>query len=265
MKDIIPYNGTGIKSYWWANFLEGTNGHSYCVVITSANAGPNYTVSSMSVSDITTGYHFGTAINELGQLSNTKFEGKSSVLHVGSTAADQFSQTFAISTLPEFKFNLQWIPKGALLYQGGSGYFRFGADLAYTFDAVDSLPSGTMIVNGTKVTIVPEKSVGWVDYQWGPGYAIGGWHDFVILLDNGVSMQVTVTAPYPGYTQASFTTMCYPNGHQEVWPVDNNTYPENPWVSKLSNITYYSDYTVRIPLKNTILHAHLPIKGGETG
>lgn len=218
----------------------------------------------MSVVDIDSGYHFGTAINEVGQLSTTKFEGISSVLHVGSTAKDQFSQTFAISTLPEFKFDLQFVPKGPILYQGGSGFFEFGADLAYTFDAVETLPSGSFVVNGTNVTVVPEKSAGWVDYQWGPGYAIGGWHDFVILLDNGVRMQVTVTAPYSAYKQASFATFMYPNGHQEVWPVDNNTYPTNPWVSSLSNVTYYSDYIVKIPLKKTVLHVNLPFKAGET-
>jgi hypothetical protein len=223
------------------------------------------TVSSMSVADITTGYHFGTAINEVGQLSNTKFEGISSVLHVGSNAADQFSQNYAISALPESEFNLQWAPKGPNLYQGGLGYFEFGAVLAITFDAVEALPSGTMVVNGTDVTIVPEKSATWIDYQWGPGYAVGGWHDFVVLLDNGVRMQITVTKPDPAYKVASFTTMMYPDGHQEVWPVDNNTYPANPWVSSLSNITYYNDYIVKIPLKNTILYAHLPLESGETG
>ncbi|EXJ86722.1 hypothetical protein A1O3_03675 [Capronia epimyces CBS 606.96] len=265
VKNVVAYNGTGIKSYWWANFFQGTNGHSYCVVITSANSGPNDTVSSLSVTDLNTGYHFGTSVIEPGQLSTTKFEGKSSVLHVGSTAADEFSQTYAVSTLPEFKFDLQWVPKGPILYQGGSGFFEFGADLAYTFDVVEALPSGTLVVNGTNVTVVPENSTTWLDYQWGPGYAIGGWHDWVILLENGVRMQVTVTAPNAAYKQASFTTMVYPDGHQELWPVKNDTQPRNPWVSSLSNITYYSDYVIDIPLKNTILYSHLPVKGGETG
>ncbi|KAI9735697.1 MAG: hypothetical protein M1818_006305 [Claussenomyces sp. TS43310] len=264
--DAIKYNYTkGIKSYWWANFLHGDDGHDYCVVITSANAGAAETVSSMSIINVNTGFNFATAINEAGQLSNSKFSGISSVLTAGSTAADGFSENYAISSLPEFPFNLSYIPRGPNLYQGGLGAFMWGTDFAYALDAPETYVTGWFEANGTKVNVVPEQSMAWFDFQWGPGYAISGWHDYVILLENGVKLQVTVTTETDLYKQGSFANMLYPDGHMEIWPVDNNTAPTNPWVSSLSNITYYSNYIVSIPLKNTVLFVDLPVKGGETG
>jgi len=261
--DIIKYDGAGIKSYWWATFITGSDKHQYSLVITAANAGPSQTVSSISLVDITADTHFGISSYEDGQMSLTSFHSKTSFLEVGSTASDQFSQNWAISTLPEAPFNLSFIPRGPNLYQGGSGEFIWGTDVAYCVDATETEVHGTITVGGKVVQVVPEKSMSWFDLQWGPGYASQGWHAFVILLDNGVKLQATVTHNTPLYKQGSFTTIGYPDGHQEVWAVDNSTYPTNPWVSPQSNITYYSNYILKIPGKG-ILYADLPVKGGET-
>jgi hypothetical protein len=262
--DIIAYNGTGIKSYWWASFIKGDEGHDYCLVITGANAGPSGLVSSVSMTDITGNTHFGISIYEPGQVSLTKFYGQSSILTYGSDAADQFSETYVIGNLTEVPFNLTFVPKGPNFYQGGSGFFKWGLGIAYAFDTPESLISGTFNYNGKKVNVVPEESMTWFDYQWGPGYAIGGWQDFVILLDNGVKMQVTVLAPYPHYKQASYATVMYPDGYHEVWPVMNDTFPQNPWISSATNLTYYQDYIINIPSRKTSLFVHCPVQGGET-
>jgi len=263
--DAIAFNTSGIKSYWWANFLHGDDGHDYCIVITSANAGPAETVSAVSITDITAGTHFGTAVNEPGQLSTSIFEGKSSVLQVGSTATDQFSQNFAIGNFSQVSFNLAYTAKGPNLYQGGSGSFVWGSGFAYAFDEPETLPTGQFKYAGKTVTVVPEESATWFDFQWGAGYAVGGWYDFVVLLENGIKLQVTVLHPYAAYKQASFANVLYPDGHMELWPVVNDTQPANSWVSPASNITYYHDYVVQIPAKNSVLYVHLPVEGGETG
>jgi len=263
--DAIAFNTSGIKSYWWANFLKGDDGDEYCIVITSANAGPEQTVSSASIININTGFQFATAINEPGQLSTTIFEGVSSVLRVGTTAEDQFSQNFAIGNFSDLSFNLAYTAKGPNLYQGASGSFVWGSGIAYAFDEPETLPSGQFTYAGKTVTVVSEESATWFDYQWGPGYAVGGWYDFVAILENGVKMQITVLHPFEGYKQASFANVLYPDGHMEIWPVVNDTQPANSWVSPLSNITYYHDYVVQIPDKHSVLYVHLPIEGGETG
>ena len=261
---MITYNSTGIKSYWWANFIKGDDGHDYCLVITGANAGSEMVVSSIGLTDITNNTHFGVSYYSPGQVSVTKFAGQSSVLTFGSHAEDQFSETWAISNLTELPFNLSWVPKGPNFYQGGSGFFKWGTKPAYTIDCPETLDTGTFTTNGREVSIVPEESMGWFDYQWGPGYAVGGWEAYVIILDNGVKMQVTLTAPNPAYAQGSFATVMYPDGYHAVWPILNDTHPSNPWVSPQTNLTYWQDYVINIPTRKTSLVVHLPVRGGET-
>jgi len=183
---------------------------------------------------------------------------------VGSTAGDPLLQTWAVSTLPEVCFNLSFVPKGPNLYQGGSGAFLWGLDYAYAIDAPETTVKGSFTYRGKTVKVVPEQSMSWFDLQWGPGYASAGWHAFVILLTNGVKIQVTVTAYTHQYAQGSFATVMYPDGHQELWPVENNTHPANPWVNPHSKVTYYHDYQVNIPDKRTFLKVHLPVEAGET-
>jgi hypothetical protein len=96
--------------------------------------------------------------------------------------------------------------------------------------------------------------------QWGPSYAPGGWHAFVMLLANGIKIQVTATNPSTNYLQNSMTSFSFP----EVWPVVNDVYLSNPWVSRLSNITYYSNYRIDILPKGTSLDVTLPVQGSET-
>jgi len=260
---IITYNETGIKSYWFANFLSGDDGNDYCIVATSANAGTQQ-ITSVSLLDITRGNYFGASYLRPGQLSNTKFDGQTDLLHVGAYSADQFSEIFAISSVPEAPFNLTYVPKGPNLYQAGSGAYIWGLGYAYAFDAPETYVTGTITVGGKIVNIVPEKSMTWFDMQWGPSYAPGGWHAFVVLLENGVKIQITVTNPAEKYNQNSLATFMFPDGHHEVYPVVNDVHPSNPFVSKISNITYYSNYRLDIPLKRASFDVTVPVPGGET-
>jgi hypothetical protein len=215
--------------------------------------------------DITTGYHFGGSYSFPGQVSSTVLEGITPILHVGAYSPDQYSSIFTISTLPDAPFNLTYAPKGPNLYQAASGAYIWGTGYAYTIDAPETWVTGTITVPGGKVVnIAPETSMTWFDMQWGPSYAPGGWHAFVILLANGIKIQVTVTNPSTNYNQNSMASFSFPDGHQEVWPVVNDVHPSNPWVSPLSNITYYSNYRIDIPLKGTSLDVTLPVQGGET-
>ena len=43
------------------------------------------------------------------------------------------------------------------------------------FDNPEACPTGTITVDGREPAIVPEKCVGWVDFQWGNSYAADGW------------------------------------------------------------------------------------------
>ncbi|KAI9743610.1 MAG: hypothetical protein M1818_002926 [Claussenomyces sp. TS43310] len=262
--DVITYKAPGIKSYWFANFLTGDNDHEYCLVTTNANAGNTSRVTSIMLTDITLGTHFGTSIISNGQLSNSEYYADSGVLKTGAYSADQYSEVYVISEHPEATFNLTYAPQGPNLYQGGSGAYIWGLGFAYAYDMTETWVTGTITQNGSVVNIVPETSMTWWDLQWGPSYSPGSWHAYVILLDNGVKIQVTVTNPVTTYRQNSLATFSFPDGHHEVYPVANDVQPANPWVSPVSNITYYHDYRIDISDYETSLAVHVPVEGGET-
>ncbi|KAF2497794.1 hypothetical protein BU16DRAFT_537400 [Lophium mytilinum] len=263
--NVIAFNTTGIKSYWFANFLHASDGNDYCIVTTTANAGPTGQITSISYTDITNGHIFGGSWHYDGQLSNTKLYGSTPILTTGARSDDQISELYVTSTQESARFNLTYVPKGPNLYQAGVGAYIWGTGYAYAYDYPETYVTGTLVnfANET-VDIVPEQSQAWFDMQWGPSYAAGGWHAYVILLNNGVKIQATITNPVSEYNQASLATIAYPDGHHEVYPVVGGVHPADPWVSELSNITYYSSYRIDVPGKKLSLDVRSPWKSGET-
>jgi hypothetical protein len=118
-----------MKSYWYTNFLTGDDGHEYCIVATSANAGPINQINSISLMDITTGYHFGGSYSFPGQVSTTVLEGITPILHVGAYIPDQYYSLFAISTLPEAPFNLTYAPRSQIPTKPPQGHISEAPDM----------------------------------------------------------------------------------------------------------------------------------------
>ncbi|OCK81369.1 hypothetical protein K432DRAFT_295638 [Lepidopterella palustris CBS 459.81] len=196
-------------------------------------------------------------------MSNNATAGDSGLLHIWATTADQISSINSISTNPKIAFNLTFQPKGPFLYQAGGGDYTWGIGTAWAFDAPEAWLTGTLTIAGATVNVVPEQSMGWFDWQWGPGYAPAGWHAHVILLDNGVKIVIMITNPSTLYTQVAVSTMQFPDGHHEVYPIDTDIHPCGPWVSKDTNLTYYNEYHINIPEKRTSLAVKLRMEGGE--
>jgi len=61
----------------------------------------------------------------------------------------------------------------------------------------------------------------------------------------------------------SVATVGYPDGHHEVYAVDRNFHPKDPWVSPQTNITYYKSYQVNIPEARISLNVEVAMEGGE--
>jgi len=260
----IPYSGGGVKSYWAAYFYEGDNGHSYSGIWINANVNSTTILTSLSITDITGNTAYGESFYTPGQLSTTKLEAKADgILDIFATSEDQWDEISAISYSKVFPFNLTLKTRGPNLYQGGTGAYIWGSDIAYAFDNPEAYTTGSFTTpQGEHVNIVPEKSITWFDVQWGPGYAGYGWYSFVMLLDNGVKIATQTAKPLPDGSFNSIATFSYPDGHQEVYGIDPVTIASNPWVSNWTNITYYYDYEITVPLKGTFW-LHLPVAGGE--
>ncbi|KAF2811479.1 uncharacterized protein BDZ99DRAFT_497233 [Mytilinidion resinicola] len=263
IQKYISYTGDGIKSFWIAAFIHADNKHDYCVIGQMASIGNGTLQTYASVMDITEKTYYGETFHTKGQMSNNATAGDSGLLHIWATTADQISEIKAVSTIPKVPYDFTLTPKGPLLYQAGGGDYHWGLGTAWEFDAPETQLTGTLTIGNKKVNIVPEKSMAWFDWQWGPGFAPGGWHGGAILLDNGVKILPMITNPSDLYTQVSISTMVFPDGHHEVYPIDPDLHPRNPWVSNVSGLTYYNDYQINIPGKKTSLHSHLWMEGGE--
>jgi len=199
-----------------------------------------------------------------GQLSLQTIDSLSpDMLHIYTTTADLFSEFKATSVIPGYSFDLTHVPKGPNSYQAGAGTYLWGVGRAFAWDNPEAWTTGTLNIDGTDVAVVPEKSMTWMDFQYGPGFASEGWYSFVILLANGVKITTMTLLPTTKYPIGSVATIMYPTGHHEVYTVDKNFHPKDPWVSPNTNVTYYKSYQINIPEKSTYLHATVAMEGGE--
>jgi predicted secreted hydrolase len=245
------------------HFIHGDDKHDYCVVGCLSNFGHEEIMTYATVMDITKKTYYGETFHSPGQMSNNATAGDSGLLRIWATTEDQFSEIKIVSKIPKASYDFTLTPRGPILYQAGGGVYNWGIGTASAFDIPETKLTGTLTVDGKKVNVVPEKSMGWFDWQWGPGYAPEGWHGNVILLDNGVKIVIMVTNPSTEYSQVSVATMLFPDGHHEIYPVDPDIHPSDPWVSQDSGLTYYNKYLLNIPGKMTVLKSRLWMEGGE--
>ncbi|OCK74606.1 hypothetical protein K432DRAFT_409722 [Lepidopterella palustris CBS 459.81] len=210
--------------------------------------------------DITTKTYYGETFLTPGQISNTTLAAYDKSVTIYTTGAD----IVATSLVPDCMFNLTYKLQGPNLYQGAAGNYIWAGGPAFAFDNPESYVTGNITVGGKVINVVPEKSVAWIDWQWGNTYAADGWTGFIFLLSNGVKIITMTTKPSPKYLPVSISTLVFPDGHHEVHALDTDFHPWDPWVDPYTNITYYNNYLVNIPSRGIFLHSHLPVEGGQT-
>jgi len=264
---IVHYNGTGdgagVKSYWFISFLTLENGHDYFLLHGTSDAGPMLST-SISLMDITAKKYSGTKWLSTGHHSYDTIDSQSpEKLHIYTTTPDIFTEFKAISVDPTYTFDLTHRPKGPNSYQAGGGTYIWGGARCWAWDNPEAWTIGTVTINGTKTRVIPEKSMTWMDFQYGPGYASQGWYSFLVLLSNGVKITTMTTLPTPKYSTVSVATIMYLDGHHEIYTVDKDFHAADPWISPNTNITYYKSYQVNIPAKCTSLNVRLAMEGGE--
>ncbi|RFU32593.1 hypothetical protein B7463_g3733, partial [Scytalidium lignicola] len=258
-----------INSWWTLYFISAENGHDYFIVSSSASApGPdNTTIDIVRVSqlDITEGNYFGITQFPTSGVSVSKdtldlvYPG----LHIYSTSPDLISKMTQTSTITRAGFNLTSVAQGPNNYDAGSGVFNWGLGLTTEWSVPEAWVTGTITIDGKEVAVIPEKSMAWYDRQFGPGFGTSGWNLWIFLLDNGVKVTVWATNAVSGGEPQFFATMLFLDGHHEVYPVAEDFHPSVPFVSKLTNLTYYGKYMLEIPQKRTRLEVTLPTLAGE--
>lgn len=264
----MKYNGTndgaGVKSYWFISFLTLENGHDYFLLAGTSDAGATALSTSMSLMDITAKTYQGRKWITPGHSSYTTLDNNAKdLLHIYSTTPDMFSEVKSVSVYKNISFSLTHAPKGPNSYQAGAGTYIWGGTRCWAWDNPEAYTTGTLTIDGKQVKVVPEKSMTWMDFQYGPGYASEGWYSFLAVLSNGVKITTMTTYPTPKYPTGSVATIQYPDGHHEVYTVDKDFHPQDPWVSPETNVTYYQSYQVNIPAKCTSLNVRTAMKGGE--
>ena len=165
--------------------MSAENDHDYFAVtvlseIITAGEGTN---SCLSLLDIDTGEYYKRTDFTLGTLSNTTYDISNKVAHQCSTKPDLISMQRAGTFHPRMTMNLTFEPRG-------SGIHWFGGGITHQMRYPQPWVKSSIKVNGTDVTVIPKKSVGWFDRQWGLGAPIKGWDFYTLYLSNGWSMSV---------------------------------------------------------------------------
>ncbi|KAH8800908.1 hypothetical protein F5884DRAFT_685550, partial [Xylogone sp. PMI_703] len=242
-------------SWWTLFFISAENGHDYFLVSSAIEvAGPNNTTIhtiKVSLLDINEGKYLGisqaptTGVLISKDTLDLIYPG----LHIYSTSPDFISNMTQISTIDGVEFNLTSVAQGPNFYDAGSGVFNWGNAQTTEWAVPEGRMTGTITIDGNEVTIIPEKSMSWFDRQFGVGFGSSGWNLWIFLLDNGVKVTAWASKAVPGGDSQFFTTMLFPDGHIEVYPLEEDFHPSQPFTSTVTNITYHGKYTLNIPQK----------------
>lgn len=255
--------GEPAQSYWYASYLTAENGHDYFSIACLSGAGePGKINSYVSLLDINTGEYYGRNNLVPGEISNKTYDIDSGTLRQYASTPDLISVQHADSSDPHATFNLTFEPRGPNLYHGGSGIHWWGTGITNEIAYPQLWVTGTITVNNTEIAVIPEKSLGWMDRQWGPGYASKGWWFFNFYLPNGWVIAAWHTRPVDSTPKiSSFATVLFPDGHHEIHVLDENIHASNAWVSADTNLTYYGTYKLDFPTLQLSLDVELPVQG----
>ncbi|KAI8933250.1 hypothetical protein NX059_009881 [Plenodomus lindquistii] len=255
--------GAPAQSFWYTAYIKATNGHNYftCSCL-SGSATPGSMNSYISLLDVDTGEYYGRNNLVQANFTNRTYDADSGTLRQWSSSPDLVSLQHVDSTDPRAMYNLTFEPRGPNLYHGGSGIHYWGTGTTTQIAYPQLWVTGTItLANGTKTEVIPEESVGWMDRQWGEGYASNGWFFYTIFLPNGMSFAAWRTGAVDSNPKrSSFATVLFPDGHQEVHVLEPDVHESDPWVSADTNLTYYASFQLNIPTLKLSANLTLPYK-----
>lgn len=256
-----------MNSFWTIFFLQGSNKHDYFLVahfFTNGVASPPTSSLRVSLLDITDKYYFGATYSTPNATYNAEaFRFHDDKFESYSTSPDLFSTQVVKSNVKGAEFHLESAARGPNLYGSGNGLFFWGTDWTYELAYPEQWVTGNLTYKGEVIDIVSEKSMSWLDRQYGPGLGEAGWYLWILYLDNGAKMTIWHSESVKGGPVQYFTTVLFPDGHHEVYPIDGELRLEQPFISAQTGLTYYALSYVRIPGLDAVLRFHQPVAAGE--
>jgi hypothetical protein len=262
---VTPYQA--INSYWTVYFITASNGHDYFLVGHAAQAVLNnepVNFSRVSLLDIKDKVYFGTTMLDAdATLSTDTFSFHSPHFQTYASTPDQLSTMVSISSVKNATFSLVSQPRGPNLYDGGSGHFFWGNGMTFEFGAPECYVTGNITYQGRVIDVIPEKSMAWYDRQFGPGFGVNGWNLFIFYLTNGVKACIWHSSSVGDGPEQRFVTFMFPDGHHEVYPIDEDIHPSVPFTSSQTGFTYYGRHQVHVLGIDTWFIIELPVLAGE--
>ncbi|KAK8083787.1 Secreted hydrolase-like protein [Apiospora saccharicola] len=267
-----PDRPTYYSSYWLVFFLHGSNGYDYFAVghvVAYTHCTPPKPLFRVCLLDIHDGYWFGESFPTLDspfQLDAVDFRSDRFELYASSSPGKD--SLVCKSRVAGAEFDLVVSPRGPNLYAGGPGTFFWGTDWTYQMSYPEMWVTGTLQYQGETIEVVPQKSMAWLDRQYGVGTGTAGWDLYMLLFENGLKMSIwrsEACAGVEGATKKYMATVVYPDdGHHEIYPLDDDCVESSrPFVSDETGYLYHAHQVITIPGLDARIEMEQPWPVGE--
>lgn len=243
------------NSWWSSSFVSGSDNHEY-LIVSHLLATPTFSVYRGSIYDITEPefYQFTETSVNTSLLDNNQggaFNVSTADYYFGSTCpGNATKQLRTASTRSDVQYDITFDLSAPVIFNLGiGGYFQFGQDQTAEWSMPAGRTSGTLVRNGTTITIDPEQSLTWYDRQWNFGAATSfNWTWFELHLNDSSHKQPKKMSVWAyddkvvGHRQ--WATIQPEAGINTVLPIVTFQPFGNPWTSPHTNNTYYQNWNV---------------------
>jgi predicted secreted hydrolase len=251
---------------WYVIAHVAAGGHRYGFLahyLTMGDAAKGFASSAVSITDETTGWYSRSESLLPPRTGLSQSPGVD--IHTPNISwTGNASQMTLQATVPEGRIDVALRPRGAVLYNLGTGYFPMFADPQYPnheygLPAIDT--SGTLTIEGRTLKVEGQS---WLDHQWGPlpDFATtgAGWTWLGLTLSNGVKISLWKTRLN---TTNTWATVLAPDGTHTIAEATLTPGTSGTWTSPDSHVTYPSHWTATIPGLRAALKINATAKNQE--
>ncbi|PYI22741.1 hypothetical protein BO99DRAFT_468514 [Aspergillus violaceofuscus CBS 115571] len=249
------------NSWWSSSYIRASNEHDY-MILSHAGLSPSrgyYRASILDITDPTVYHQFETILDpsesSAYEVPDVPFNFTLDQYGFQSVdAAKPLGSMRTWSSIEDVEFDVTFDLSAPVLLNGGSGSFPWGSQVTYEWSMPSGLTSGSLVVNGTRLSIDPVRSMTWYDRQitWPQGLTTlpsnTNWTWFELHLNNDLGEQsekLSIWIYDSGDSERhQFATVRKAPGVNTVLPVTEFTQSDRTWTSTTSNATYPLDWVV---------------------
>ncbi|KAL4777844.1 hypothetical protein BDW60DRAFT_221425 [Aspergillus nidulans var. acristatus] len=261
------------NSWWTSSYIHASDNKPYFIVSHVGNPGPGYyRYSILDISNPNYYQQYAYQGSETDPVSAHISGANITLPTYGFEAVNPADTLAAMRTWSTsgFEFDLTFELSSPVILNGGSGTFTWGPYLTYEWSLVGGITTGNFVVNDTRLTIDPVRSLTWYDRQvvFASGLDPGGsaasqnWTWFQLHYDrpehrnNKKNSQFRPSKisvwiwDYDTEPRVQFATVHGSEqiaGQQQVLPVTEFTPSGRTWTSPGCGGTYPLDWTIALP------------------